>query len=140
MRDPGTYSAYAYFDDGAGFAPTALAEATVKVTKAAQRISAKSCTVTAKAKKSGKAKKLAKKVTVDLAKKAKVSAKTKVAYKKANKAGGAKIAVAAKTGKVTLKKGLKAGIYKVKVRLTAPASTAYKAAAPKTISLTVKVK
>ena len=46
---------------------------------------------------------------MNLAKKAKVSAKTKVTYKKVGKAGGKKIAVA-KNGKVTLKKGLKAGL------------------------------
>jgi len=40
VRDVGTYHAYAYFDSGAGFAPTALAEATVKV-KAAPVAAAK---------------------------------------------------------------------------------------------------
>ncbi|HAM15605.1 MAG TPA: hypothetical protein DCP91_07075 [Eggerthellaceae bacterium] len=77
---------------------------------------------------------------MDLAKKAKVSAKTKVMYAKASKAGGAKIAVNKKTGKVTLKKGLKAGTYKVKVKLTAPASKNYEKAKAKTVTLTVKVK
>ena len=46
----------------------------------------------------------------------------------------------AKTGKVTLKKGLKRGTYKVKVRLTAPASKYYKAAKAKTVTLTVRVR
>ena len=31
VMEPGTYQAYALFDEGAGFAPTALAEATVEV-------------------------------------------------------------------------------------------------------------
>ena len=88
----------------------------------------------------GEGESLAKNVTVNLKKKAKVSAKTTVKYAKANKAGGKKIAVNAKTGKVTLKKGLKAGTYKVKVKLTAAASKNYKAAKAKTITLTVKVK
>ena len=72
-------------------------------------------------------------------KKAKVSAKTEVRYAKASKAGGAKIAVNKRTGKVTLKKGLKAGAYKVKVKLTAPAGKNYKSAKAKTITLTVRV-
>ena len=44
------------------------------------------------------------------------------------------------TGKVTLKAGLKAGTYKVKVKLTAPASAKYKAAKAKTITLKFTVK
>ncbi|MBQ9004709.1 MAG: hypothetical protein IJ087_22970, partial [Eggerthellaceae bacterium] len=117
------------------------AKATFKIAKGKQKISAKkSVTVTAKAKKQGKVKALAGKVTVDLAKKAKVSAKTKVAYAKANEAGGKRIAVAKKTGKVTLKKGLAAGTYKVRVKLTAQAGANYKAASPKVITLTVRVK
>ena len=75
-----------------------------------------------------------------LKKLAHVSAKTKVKYKKANKAGGKRIVVSASTGKVTLKKGLKKGTYKVKVKLTAPASASYKAAKAKTITLKVVVK
>ena len=31
VMEPGEYQAYAYFDAGAGFAPTSIAEATVKV-------------------------------------------------------------------------------------------------------------
>ena len=136
VMDAGKYTAYAYFDSGAGFAPTALAEKTVKVAKAGQAISARSCKATLAAK--GGA--LAKEATVDLAKKAKVSAKTKVAYAKANEAGGKRIAVAKKTGKVTLRKGLKKGTYKVKVRLAAPEGANYEAAKAKVITLTVRVK
>ena len=77
---------------------------------------------------------------MDLPKKARVSAKTRVAYAKANKAGGKKIAVAKKTGKMTLKKGLAAGTYKVRVKLTAPESANYKAAKAKVVTLTVRVK
>ena len=216
VKDAGAYTAYALFDEGAGFAPTALATATVtvgddvsgakvalsktsytyngkakkpavtvtlgrkaleagtdydvaykgnvdagtatvtvtgkgnyygsakatfKIAKGKQKISAKkSVGVTVKAKASGEKRVLAKKVTVNLAKKAKASAKTKVAYAKANKAGGKRIAVAKKTGKVTLKKGLAKGTYKVRVKLTAPAGKNYKAASPKTVTLTVRVK
>ena len=42
-------------------------------------------------------------------------------------------------GKVTLKKGLKAGTYKVKVKLTARSSASYKAAKPKTSTFKVVV-
>ena len=111
-----------------------------KIAKASQEISAKNCKATAKAKKKGKAKALAKNVTVDLKKKAKVSAKTKVAYNKVGKTGGKLIAVNPKTGKVTLKKGLKAGKYTVKVKLTAPKGKNYKAAKTKYVTLTVVVK
>ena len=111
-----------------------------KVAKAPQKISAKNASAIAKAKKSGGSRALAKSVTVNLKKKAEVSAKTTVKYAKANKVGGKKITVNKKTGKVTLKKGLKAGTYKVKVKLTAPAGKNYKAAKAKTVTLTVKVK
>ncbi|MDO4533985.1 MAG: NlpC/P60 family protein [Coriobacteriia bacterium] len=89
---------------------------------------------------STKTKKITKNRSFSLKKLAKVSAKTKVKYKKANKAGGKKIVVNAKTGKVTLKKGLKKGAYKVKVKLTAPANSMYEAAKAKSITLKVVVK
>ena len=76
---------------------------------------------------------------VKLKKLAKVSAKTAVAFKKANKAGGKKIKVT-KGGKVKLKKGLKAGKYKLKVKLTAPADDRYEAAKPKTIVLKLRIR
>jgi endo-1,4-beta-xylanase len=63
-----------------------------------------------------------------------------VTYKKANKAGGEKISIDAKTGKLTAKKGLKKGTYKVKVKLSAPASATYKAAKVKEITVKVVVK
>ena len=43
-------------------------------------------------------------------------------------------------GKVTVKKGLKKGTYKVNVKLSAAGNTNYKAAKAKTINLIVKVK
>ncbi|MBR0404823.1 MAG: C40 family peptidase [Eggerthellaceae bacterium] len=113
--------------------------ATFKIGKASQVISAKksiSKTFTA----SEKTKKLAKNKTVNLKKLAKASAKTSVRFTKANKVGGKKIAVNPVTGKVTLKKGLKTGTYKVKVKLTARANASYKAAKAKTIVLKVVVK
>ena len=87
-----------------------------------------------------KTKALPKNVVVDLKSEANVSAKTAVKYKKANEAGGKKIVVNPKTGEVMLRKGLAAGTYNVRVKLTAAASVNYKVAKPKTITLTVKVK
>ena len=110
-----------------------------QIEKIAQTIKAKK-SVGKTVKASAKTKALAKTKTFSLKKLAHVSAKTKVKCKKANKAGGKKIVVSASTGKVTLKKGLKKGTYKVKVKLTAPASDSYKAAKAKTITLKVVVK
>lgn len=110
---------------------------TFEIGKASQTISAKN-----KSKKftaSKKTKALAKNKTVKLKTFAKVSAKTKVTYAKANTVGGKKIVVAKKTGVVMAKKGLKKGTYKVKVKLTAAASASYEKAKAKTITLTIKV-
>ena len=57
-------------------------------------------------------------------------------YKKVK--GSRKITINAKTGKVTVRKGLKKGTYKVKVKVTA-AGIKYKAA-PLTKAVTFKVK
>ena len=116
---------------------TGSKSATFKITKASQAIKAKKATKSLKANK--KTKKLAKTKTIALKKLAKVSAKTKVVYAKANKVGG-KLITVAKSGKVTVKKGLKKGTYKVNVKLSAAGNTNYKAAKAKTINLIVKVK
>ena len=55
------------------------------------------------------------------------------------KAGAAKIK-AASNGKITVKKGLKKGTYKVKVRLTASKSANYTAAKAKAVYVTIKIK
>ena len=140
VRNAGIYYVRAWLaaDDENGAAVSNIAKLTVN--RAVQKIAAKNCSVTVKAKGSGASRALAKARIVNLKKKAAVSAKTKVSYAKGNKAGGKKIVVSKKTGKVTLKKGLEAGTYKVKVRLTAPKGKNYKAAKAKTITLTVKVK
>lgn len=134
VRDAGTYRAYAYFYDGAGFAPTALAQATVKVAKAKNPMVAKGGAVTASA---GKARSFKKSAAFKVSK-----AKGAVTFEKANKAGGKKVTVDKKTGKLTVKAGLKAGKtykVKVKVKVTAKGNKNYKKAA-KTVTLTVKVK
>ena len=49
-------------------------------------------------------------------------------------------AVNTKTGKITVKKGLKKGTYKVKVKVKAAGNANYKASKEKTVTVTVKVK
>ena len=61
-----------------------------------------------------------------------------LSYKKVS--GNKKITINQKTGKVTIKKGLKKGTYKVKVKVKAAGNANYKASAWKTVTFTVKVK
>ncbi|MBQ8078018.1 MAG: hypothetical protein IJ235_06520, partial [Eubacterium sp.] len=63
-------------------------------------------------------------------------AQGKVTYKKAS--GNGKITVNS-AGKFTVKKGLKKGTYKIKVKVTAAGNTTYKAVT-KTVTVTIKVK
>ena len=118
---------------------TSSVSSTFKIGKASQTIAA-SKSVSKKLTASAKTKKLSKDKVFSLKTLAGVSAKTSVKYTKTNNAGGSKIVVDPKTGKVTAKKGLKANTYTVKVKLEAPASASYKAAKAKTITLKVLVK
>ena len=59
------------------------------------------------------------------------------AYAKAS--GNKKITIAKKTGKVTVKKGLKKGTYKVKVKVKAAGTGNYKPSAWKTVTLKIRV-
>ena len=61
----------------------------------------------------------------------------KVTYAKSS--GNKKITINKKTGKVTVKKGLKKGTYKVKVKITAAGTSTYKKAT-KTTTFKIKVK
>lgn len=63
-------------------------------------------------------------------------AQGKVTFKKAS--GNKKITVA-KNGKITVKKGLKKGTYKIKVKVTAAGTAEYKTAT-KTVTIAIKVK
>ena len=106
----------------------------VKVAKAANvlKLTAKTGTV-----KAAKVKKAAQKLTVGkVAKVAKNTSKGKLTYKKLS---GNKKIVVAKNGKVTVKKGCKAGTYKVKVKVTSAATKNYKAKST-TVTFKVKVK
>ena len=60
-----------------------------------------------------------------------------VTYAKAS--GNSKITIAKKTGKITVKKGLKKGTYKVKVKVKAAGNANYEASAVKTVTLTIRV-
>ncbi len=62
----------------------------------------------------------------------------KKTYKK--KSGSKKIAIAGKTGKVTVKKGLKKGTYKIRVKVRAAGNANYKASSWKTVTFKVKVR
>lgn len=64
-------------------------------------------------------------------------AQGKVTYAKTG--GNAKITVNKSTGRITLKKGLKKGTYKVKIKVTAAGNANYKAGS-KTVTVTIKVK
>ncbi len=65
------------------------------------------------------------------------NAKGTVSYKKSS--GNGKITINKKTGKITVKKGLKKGTYKVKIKVTAAGNATYKAAT-KTVTVKIKVK
>jgi len=100
--------------------------------KAVNPIKVKGKTATVKFKKlKKKAQKLSAKKVITVSK-----AQGKVTYKKTS--GNKKIAIA-KNGKVTVKKGLKKGTYKVKVKVTAAGNAKY-GKATKTVTFKVKVK
>lgn len=64
-------------------------------------------------------------------------AQGKVTYNKSS--GNKNISINSKTGKITVKKGLKKGSYKIKIKVTAAGNGTYKAIS-KTVTVTVKVK
>ena len=68
---------------------------------------------------------------------ASVNSKGKLSYKKTSGSSG--ISVNSKTGKITVKKGMKKGNYKIKVQIKAAAKGNY-TAGTKTVTVTVKVK
>lgn len=99
---------------------------TLKVKQIAKTLSTKASTVKKKA------------VTFKLSKYAKITKSIgTVTYSKTS--GNKKITVNAKTGLITVKKGLKKGSYKIKVKITAKGNTNYKSGS-KTLTVTIKVK
>lgn len=102
----------------------------IKVVKKANTMTVKGRTVTAKAKQKTTFK-TAKVLTIK-------KAQGTVVYKKLS--GNSKISINAKTGKLTVKKGLKKGkTYTVKIKVTAKGNKAYKSKS-KTVNVKIKVK
>ncbi|MDO4538706.1 MAG: hypothetical protein Q4B54_11130, partial [Coriobacteriales bacterium] len=133
-----TYTAKGQTTYTATFSNAAFSTQTKTVTSIAQ-LPKKANTITVKVKKpTVKYAKLKKKAQTILAKNAFVVSKAqgKVTYKRIS--GNKKITINS-AGKITLKKGLKKGTYKVRVKVTAAGTTAYKAGA-KTVTLSIKVK
>ena len=134
-KEPGTYYVYAKFPDGTNMVAKAVINkakpAPVKPTlpvKKANTLTAKGRTVKAKNNKKTVIK-TAKAFTVK-------NAKGAVTFKKSK--GNKKITVA-KNGKITVKKGLKKGTYKIKVTVSAAGNNTYKKAT-KTVSVKIVVK
>ena len=111
------------------------AKATYKITKASNPLKVKGKTVKVKFK---KLKKKAQKLKVTKVVKFTKKGQGTLTYKKVK--GNKKITISKKNGKVTIKKGLKKGTYKVKVKIKAKGNTNYKASAFKTITFKIKVK
>ena len=108
---------------------------TFKITKGANKLAVKGKTATVKYKKLKK-----KYQTLKVSKVIKVTKKGqgKLTYKKVS--GNKGITINKKTGKVTVKKGLKKGTYKVKVKVRAAGNKNYKASAWKMVKITIKIK
>ena len=136
----GSYTAVATLDknhqwnDGA----TAAKKIAWKISAAEQTVKAKAKTATLAANK--KTKKLAKnkKIAATVVKKG-VSAKTAVSYSKVKANKKAQFFTVSKNGRITVKKGLAKGVYKLTLRATAKATANYQKAA-KTFVVTIKVK
>ena len=103
---------------------------TVAYVTYANTMTVKASTKTVKYKKVKKAKRTFKAITVK-------KAKGTVTYTK--KGGSKKLMVNKKTGKITVKKGTKRGIYKIKVKVKAAGTSKYLAAS-KIVTVTIKVK
>lgn len=110
------------------------------INKAANPLTIKAKTATVKGSTKGKNGKLKKTKTLAVSKVIAFTKKGqgKLTYTKAS--GNKKITINKTTGKVTVKKGLKKGTYKVKVKVKAAGNTNYKASAVKTVTFKVKVK
>ena len=121
---------------------TGTTKATYKVTKAANMLKVKGKTAKVKYKKLKKKAQILK-----VSKVVKYTNKGQgnktyqlVSAKKGKKNFRQKFSINAKTGKVTVKKKLEKGTYKVKVKIKAAGSTNYKPSAWKTVTIRIKVK
>ena len=114
---------------------TGTTKATYKIKKAANTLKIKAKTATVKY---SKVKKKAQ--TLKVSKVITFTNKGQGAKTYVKKSGNKKITIAKKTGKVTVKKGLKKGTYKVKVNVKAKGNANYKASAWKTVTFKITVK
>ena len=142
-KEPGTYYVYAKFPDGTNI----VSKVVIKKAKPAPKPEPVKPTVPEKEANTLKAK--GKKVKVNAAKleKKKVTVKRKkaisvkgaqgtVSYKKTK---GNKMISVAKNGKIIIKKGLKAGTYKIRIKVTAKGNEKYKKGS-KTVIVKVVIK
>ena len=114
---------------------TGTAKVTFKINKAANPLTVKGKTVKVKF---SKLKKKAQKLKVTKAVKFTKKGQGTLTYKKVK--GNKKITVNKKNGKVTIKKGLKKGTFKVKVKIKANGDANYEASSFKTVTVKIKVK
>ena len=120
---------------------TGTTDATYTINKANNPITLKAKTVKVKYKKLKKKAKTIKRANAFAVSKAKGKLSYKlVSAKKGKKSFRKKFSVNAKTGKITVKKRLKKGTYKVKVKVKAAGNANYKASAWKPVTFKVKVK
>jgi hypothetical protein len=131
--EPGTYKLVATANN-ANY-NIEIVPATLKINKIAQSVDSVS-PLNKSFKASKKTKKLAKKKTFNLSATTSGDSNAKVTFAKTS--GNKKIKVSS-NGKVTVKKKLKKGTYKVKVTVT-KAATAHYAAATKDVTVTIKIK
>ena len=136
-RNAGTYMVT--IEGKGNYVEQVWGEYTIK--KAANLMTLKAKTVKvkrSKVKKKAQTIKRAKVITVSKAQGKKTN--KLVSAKKGKKSFKKKFKINAKTGNVTVKKGLKKGTYKVKVKVRAAGNANYKASAWKTVTFKVKVK
>ena len=114
---------------------TGTVQKTFEIKKAANPLAIKA--KTAKVKYSAVKKKAQ---TLAVSKVIKFSKKGQGTLTYAKSSGNKKIAINKKTGKVTVKKGLKKGTYKVNVKVKAAGNANYSASAYKTVTFKIKVK
>ena len=110
------------------------------INKAANTLKIKAKTVTVKGSTKGKKGTLKKTKKLAVTKVIKFTSKGQGAKTYVKKSGNKKITIAKKTGKVTVKKGLKKGTYKVKVKVKAAGNANYKASKVKTVTFKIIVK
>ena len=114
---------------------TGTTKATYTINKAANPLKIKGKTVKVKFQKLSK-----KTQKLKVSKVIKFTKKGQGTLTYAKKSGNKKITINKKTGKITIKKGLKKGTYKVKVKVKAKGNANYLASAYKTVTFKIKIK